>query len=309
MLIALILLAQTDDPVLEELARRQGKNGGWGVPQAEKAPDEPTRRAVDQLLAKLEGSDIDGREEAVVKLAAIGRPAVGQLRRSMESGDAELKARCVEALERIDADVEATAVALLSFMGRGWTHLHVKWKEPMRNGLKWLAQRAGETGCLSEDPKAQCLGTLAFLEEFRRTRRDLMKPAAERMLGRVRLLEPEDPRTIAWQVLVIRAGESAGLGEAARSLERIEERLETKKGAAALAARVLIADHGLRSPGRHRLEALYRMEPSRLDEDELLFARLAVVLGEGWPANSRDWLQRADLWRVVRPPAFGLTFP
>ena len=289
-----VLLVQTDDAVLEDLARRQARSGGWGLPKSGRDPDDATRANVRTQIAALEGPDIEGREAAVTKLAAIGPPAVPQLKRAMETDDAELRARCVDALEQIDSDAEATSGALLEFLSRGWTHLQVKYKETVKRGLQWLHRRQEGSGGLSGDARTHCIAMLALVEAYRLTGSQVLKPACDKALARARSLAPESPADIAWQVTVLRAAERARLGDVKEALDAIESRLETKKGTAAHAARILIADRDARIVGRHRLEAIYRTRPPDLSDDELLFARMAVGVGEGWPPNSREWLERAD---------------
>src|SRR5436190_19100401 len=62
----------------------------------------PAPKDVDMLIAQLGHDDFKIREEASVKLAKIGKPALAPLRQALANGDPEVQSRAEMIIKRIE---------------------------------------------------------------------------------------------------------------------------------------------------------------------------------------------------------------
>jgi hypothetical protein len=118
--------------------------------------------------------------------------------------------------------VSRTALALLAFFSRGYTHRFGSHRRAVRKGLKWLRARADEGGDLApglgpvDRLREQALGTLALVEAYAISREAWLERSAERSL--VSLVEQDlpslsfaPPRVAGWALAALDGAQLAKL--------------------------------------------------------------------------------------------------
>ena len=284
------------------------------------AIDPVTDRAVGRLIEDLSSPSIETRDEAEGRLRGLGLPAIARLQRILQSPDPEIRARSRSVLEYLwkqediqrltrsalshenQPDVEITGLALLCFLGTGYTHLSrdelrnpldpskpLKYGEIVKRGVHWLIQKAESEGAFDPlSPVADAVATLAVLEAYGMTASEPLKESAERAAGRLARLQREGARFCAWKAMALG---SAILGELPGPFESELEQLEkgmaarkeflfTSAGAILNARRTRVRDSNLSG------ELLQSTDQAQTPE-EVLFATLAIFQAGG--AESHAW--------------------
>ncbi len=297
------------------LSRHQLPNGGWGGPTpscrcpdmplpAPPAKDPAIAAKAAPLLAKLGAESPVEREEAGEALMALGDGVIPELAAAGASEDPEVRARAAELVDRLlrrhaTGRVEDSALALLAFLGAGYSHLSKdviggkSTGETIKDGLKYLMARQDAEGRIGEG-RERVLAALALAEAYGLTGSNVLKEPAQRAVAAALAVEGDDAATTAWRALVLRSAEISDLAVKEGSKERLLaqlEKLEGREGAAAelLLGRVLLlrakADPGLALVAE-------RVERERAESPERgFFAALALYTFDG-PDGPR-WKARA----------------
>lgn len=187
----------------------------------------------------------------------------------------------------------ATGLALLPFLGAGYTHQSGPYQAVVQNGLYYLGSKMIVTkrgGDLHQQTMyAQGIATLALCECYGMTRDKSLKPYAKAGIDfilnaqdprgggwRYAPLQPGDTTVTGWQVLALRSGELAGLMVPSPTLGGVEkflDHVQADDGAA----------YGYQSP-----------EPTRTNTSIGLLCRMLL----GWPRGERalvrgvSWLEK-----------------
>lgn len=130
----------------------------------------------------------------------------------------------------IEADTAATGLALLSYLGAGYTHRDGKYRPAIDAGLKWLTSRQKADGDLFTGGSSFAwlyshgIATIALCEAYGMTRDpalrepaqravDFIVAAQHRTLGGWRYVprQESDTSVSGWQMMALKSGELAGL--------------------------------------------------------------------------------------------------
>jgi len=133
-----------------------------------------------------------------------------------------------------NADVAATAMALLPYLGAGQTHLDGEYTDVVMKGLRWLVERQKEDGDL-RDPDgrmyAHAQATIVLCEAYALTGDEQLRLPAQLALNFiVRAQHPEggwryqpkergDTSVVGWQLMALKSGQMAYLYVPARTFE------------------------------------------------------------------------------------------
>ena len=143
---------------------------------------------------------------------------------------------------RLHADTAATGLALLTYLGAGYTHQDEKYRDVVRRGVEWLVKHQQPDGNLSyhgSDPTynperpthyySQGIAAMALCEAYGMTQdRELREPAQKAIDF---IVKSQDPRRGGWRVQA--AGRQRYLGHrlAAHGLEeRPDGRIGSARG-------------------------------------------------------------------------------
>lgn len=126
----------------------------------------------------------------------------------------------------------ATGLALLPFLGAGYTHREGKYQEVVRKGLLFLIEKRGKPSSAglsffvadySDDMYSHGLASLAILEAYSMTRDSWLKGPAQSTLDFIEFAqhpaggwryspkEIGDTSVVGWQVMALKSGKMAGL--------------------------------------------------------------------------------------------------
>jgi hypothetical protein len=323
--IAVALLLQVEGerhPVLDALqflARHQRPDGSWGEPPATCGC--PVRKAVpvcdaavaSHLLRTLGDNDPGERDAAHAALHALGESALPHLRRGEEDPDPEIRARCqdLRSLLEIDpkggSDAELTGLALLAFIGAGYTQLSRdehdgrSFGTVVKSGIRWLLTRQQETGYFdSDDPVADATAALALLEDYGMTAQAHLKEEAQKATDRIAAWKPSDCRGILWKAFALKSAELDELSfpkSASESLDGIED----FQGDLATSSSILvwIFFHKTQKPPRANL--LRVLSPAMIQESETRYVATLAAFQLNGPSGGfwKSWW--ADLRNTVLP--------
>ncbi|MBI2933435.1 MAG: hypothetical protein HYY16_17460 [Planctomycetes bacterium] len=248
--LVLALAQENGPPSLRYLARHQNADGSWGIRMHECAcPDagkreKPKRDPVVEakarpLIEKLGSDDPAERDEAQKALIAFGDAVEPFIEDIEQSPDWEVQGRALIVLRRLAQarsipDVSATSLALLSFLGAGYSHLSrdtfkdICFGTVVKRSLQWLMRAQDATGRIgpSDDPSAtmaHILAATALSEAYGLTDSMLFKEQAQRAIDEVVELQekgygwrpggkaPVDSVTTAWGVLALHSAEKSDL--------------------------------------------------------------------------------------------------
>ena len=119
---------------------------------------------------------------------------------------------------------DATGLALLAFLGAGYTHLEGSYKQPVNAGLTFLV--ASPDNDIEQDVahavsglSLDAIGTLALCESYAMTRDERLKRSAQEAIQRLAQASrpvsgtnpPNDHRTDAWLLMALKSGHAADL--------------------------------------------------------------------------------------------------
>src|SRR5208337_3248814 len=106
-------------------------------------------------------------------------------------------------LGELHADTAATGLALLTYLGAGYTHQDDKYRDVVRRGVEWLLKHQQPDGNLSyqgSDPThfySQGIATMALCETYGMTQdRELREPAQKAIDY---IVKSQDPRRGGWR--------------------------------------------------------------------------------------------------------------
>jgi hypothetical protein len=302
---------------LRYLARHRSPNGSWGQRMASCAcPDEPetpkppadpeTLPRVNSLLAALDHDDFQKREQALQSLIEIGSPAVPRLRETAAKGSAEAQWRARAALRRLSLldtadDVEATGMALVAFLGAGYSPLSreiydgIAFGQVVKEGLEWLIGRMAKDGSFEgATPAAQAWAAVALSEAYGMTASLKLKEPAQRAIDYIADHRAPDARGLLPQGMALKSAELSELTFPRKAAEQIVEALRAKRAAEPAsiftrAAVQLLQIFHFRSKPMLDLTGLPGLDPSRMEMETVYVVGLALFQadgphGPGWKA-------------------------
>lgn len=173
--------------------------------------------------------------------AAVGRALVFLARHQREDGSWSLRQwnrtpDCDETCRGTgcDADVAATAMALLPYLGAGQTHRDGDYAEVVLKGLRWLVERQGKDGDL-RDPDgrmyAHAQAAIVLCEAYALTGDEQLRLPAQLAMNfivraqhqeggwRYQPRERGDTSVVGWQLMALKSGQMAYLYVPARTFE------------------------------------------------------------------------------------------
>ncbi len=152
-----------------------------------------------------------------------------------------------DALGRMKSDSAATGLALLSYLGAGYTHLDEKHRGSVKRGLDWLVRNQKEDGDLFGKAGGTSyarfyshgIATMALCEAYGMTKDpELREPARkavdyilkhqhpERGGWRYRPGEESDTSVTGWQMMALKSAQMAGLDVPDKALKGIDHWLD-----------------------------------------------------------------------------------
>jgi len=311
---ALMLLApqqQGEDLVtlgLRYLSRHQSR-GAWGHrPGSCTCPAEPVSPApaadvavlsrIEELIAELDDDNFQRREQALQNLVAVGTPAVRRLTESVEKGTPEVRWRARAALRAIGAagtseDVETTAMALLAFLGAGFSHLSrdeydgIAFGRVVKDGLRWLVDRQAENGSFEGvGPAAHAWAALALSEAYGMTASQPLQDPAQRAIDWIVSHPARDARGLFYQGMALKSGELSELTFPRDAAERTTAALTLKRADEPASIFIRAGTQVLQIftyKNKRLLDlcGLPGLDPGRMETETVYAVGLALVQGEG----------------------------
>ena len=260
---ALLLLCdwESENPVgtiLAYLLRHQNEDGSWQTPptgcrcyfprpldaRIPVVPDPDTIRRFHLLTPTLGCDSAADRESAQKALYGLGPPAIPLLQDASTHLDPEVRWRCRETLEQhwktdssvrdlfrqaaahdtLDFGLKATSLALLNFLGAGYSQLsRDQWSDTVNLGstyhsghrikkaLRWLLdQQKGDGSFPSPHFLTQAMAALALSEYYGMTVANDLREPAQRAVNFIQTLKSSDPDVLLWKKLVHFSGDLAG---------------------------------------------------------------------------------------------------
>lgn len=318
---ALVLLSspqQGEDLVtqgLRYLARHQAPTGAWGRRQAAcgcpaepPPPDLPSDAAlasrIDGLIAGLDHDDFRRRDQALADLIAVGPAAQPRLRATAAGGSPEAQWRSRKALLRIGVeetseDVEATAMALVAFLGAGFSPLSKdildgrSFGDVVKEGLRWILVRQGADGSFDGATAAgQAWAALALSEAYSLTGSAPAKEPAQKAIDYLVAHSAADPRGVFYQGMALKSAELADLAFPRKSADRkvpmlLARRAEQPASIFLRAATQVLQIFTTRSKQRIDLSGLPGIDPSRMEMETVYVVGLAIFQADG--PDGADW--------------------
>lgn len=302
---------------LDFLARHQRADGSWGERPGNCAcpPEEPG--AVDDatvagLLRNLVGDDPVERESAKTSLQRLGQAALPHLRKAAGDPDPEVRAFCGPLLKRLElatpgaGDAELTGLALLTFLGAGYSTRSRDLRAGRSNGLivqsglDWLRKRQKETGAFDRDPVADTIAALALSEASAMGDVPSWKDEIQAAVDRVAGWEMKESRGLVWKGMALKSAEMSQLTVDQDVAEKNLEALLPRKGDLATAGFTLVSIFVHRAKGDGRVAEVGTLDPSRLETETLYFGDLATFQYDG-PSG--------PLWKAWRKPLKARVLP
>lgn len=292
-------------PALRTLARHQREDGSWGEAPAactcrrETPAGGRDAARIPLLIAALGSDDPAVRDQAQDALRSIGEAALPAIREALQGSDAEVRARCAGLASQLGGcfnpapsgtgDVELTGLALLAFLGAGYTHRSRDWHdgisfgEVIRKGLKRLLARQNETGAFdAKDPVADIIASLALSQAYGMTRSVLLKEGAQRAAERAAAARVEETRGLAWKALAVKSAQLALLEVPHKErLEEIARALQDREDDAAVAATAIASIFAHKTRDAAWVAPLRSLEASSRDPETLYFGTLAMFQADG----------------------------
>jgi hypothetical protein len=309
MIPAFVLALAVQAPAAEEsstysflrfLARHQRADGSWGgQPATCTCPDErkpvPACDAakVAPLLAALGDEDPGLRDSAQKELRALGESALPHLREAARHPDPEVRGRCAvlcRALEleaRGGGDAELTGLALLAFLGAGYSHLSkdefdgLCFGTVVKRGLQWLLARQEESGSIDpEDAAANSVATYALVEAYGMTASQTLREPAQRGVDRLLVAPAGTTRDLVWKGLALKSAELGELTFPRAAYDSLDA-IRLKEGDLAIAGSVMLSILIHKKKGDPRLADLRKLDPAGLETETLHVATSAAFQFDG----------------------------
>jgi len=310
------LPAEGDDAVLSALrylARHQNKNGSWGgsirrctcpvtAPKIDPKdlPDEKTRKKIADLIDRFGEDSIEAREKAQEELRKIGKPATRQLMEALKLDHPETRARCGDLIEEIVrnnrvADLEITALSLITFLGAGYSHLSkdkhdgICFGDVVRRCLQYLLKTQRPDGSFHpKDDVANAIAALAMAEAYGLTGSNLFKDQAQRAVLYFNKVKIRGRKLAAWVAMLSSSATLSGLRPINRTrMKEVEKLLKDGKDVLSRAAYALHLRWTRRKADDGRIGDLLKIETKNIDPNELTFLAGAIILSKG--GGSKEW--------------------
>ncbi len=202
---------------------------------------------------------------------------------------------------QIETPIGATGLALLPFLGAGYTHLQGKYQHTVSNGLAFLQSKMTKTphgGDLQWDTEvgmyAQGIATLALCEAYAMTGDAGLRPSAEEAVRfichaqnaaggwRYKPQQPGDTTITGWQVMALKSAQLSGLSVPPSVNARAQRFLNTMQDAGG--AFYGYASRG-KQPGPTAVGLLLRMYSGWTRQDERLGRGVAYLAYHGPSQN------------------------
>ena len=237
-------------PGLRYLARHQAADGSWEVrppwctcPTDRRAGEDrktvsPER--IQSLVRDLSSDGVDARERAAFQLEELGDAAVPRLKAAKRSADPEVRLRASALLwqstkARPWPAPPPTALAVLAFLGAGYSHLSKDtyddrcFGDVIRNGLRWIIGKQDKDGCIADrrSPRVvfhHAMNALALSEAYGLTGSKRFKHAARKATEFLVAAQARDGAwgysyrsakgdiwVTGWALMAMKSAEEAGL--------------------------------------------------------------------------------------------------
>ena len=186
-------------------------------------------RTIEPLISKLAATDPEEREAAMARILALGEGAIPALEAAAKTDDAEIRGRAEALVCRLQPrapsrTIPATSLALLAFLGAGYSHLSrdkhdgVCFGESVKQALKFLLAAQQADGAIGKGTE-HILATLALSEAYGLTGSALFKEQSQRAVDVLCASQdrdggwgaPCDTITTTWAVMALKSAELAGL--------------------------------------------------------------------------------------------------
>ncbi len=295
------------------LAKHQLKDGSWGGrPEKCACPDVPAPppkapdpEKVAELIRRLGDDDPERRDEAQRELGALGEGALPALKAARDHADLEVRGRCARIAagiaERVrgPGDVETTSLAVLAFLGAGYSQLSkdtydgICYGTVVRDGLKWLMARQDGNGRFDpKDAVANALAALALNEAYGLTGSVYYKDAAQAGATAVERADVKEPRELVWKGMVVVSAELSGVeGKHAGHASAVAEALRKHPALLAGAGRAFVRAHVLKEKDE-RTDEIAKAAPLGLDPETRCLAAMALFAQDGY---------KGDRWKAWSP--------
>jgi hypothetical protein len=218
----------------------------------------------------------------------------------------------------IHSDTAATALALLSFQGAGYTHQQYQYADHVGKGLKFLLDNQRRDGDLyrPEDPASDqnawlyshAIAALALCEAYGMTQDPALKTPAQKAIDfmvasqdkkrggwRYRPGNGTDTSVSGWFMMAFKSGQLAGLNVPADTFDRIENYLDDSQVSKAQPHLYRYNPYAADTP-----EQRHGREPTAV----MTSAGLLMRLYFGWGRNQTQMMDGAD-HLLKHPPAPG----
>jgi hypothetical protein len=220
------VMLEADTPAEQLVARaRPYYDQGERLPIDQQGEGRQRGRRLELILARFDnGRELSGEERSL--LAAFIRQndfGIGQMH----------------------SDTAATGLALLSYLGAGYTHLDDKHRAVVRRGLDWLAQHQKPNGDLFTGGAPYAwfyshgIATIALCEGYGMTRDPELREPAQRAIQfivdsqhptrggwRYKPNQETDTSVSGWQLMALKSAQMAGLDVPQETLDKVEDWLD-----------------------------------------------------------------------------------
>lgn len=210
------------------------------------------------------------------------------------------------------SDTAATGMALLAFLGAGYTHTDGKYRAQVELALDYLVSRQRPSGDLYYRPDGSIepsylwyyshgIASIALCEAYGMTRdRQLQRPAQLALDFIINSQEPQlggwrygpqfgsDTSVSGWQLMALKSGDLAGLNVPKATYQRVTRWLDYAQGAGGNPARYAY---------RPASEQPDQREPSQVMTAEALLMRQYM----GWKRETPSMIDGADWFRTLLP--------
>lgn len=206
----------------------------------------PGRR---EELAKQFGGSTETEQAVELALAFLATQQLSDGRWRLDQWNPDRPAGSSEDLSSLRSDTAATGLALLAFLGAGYTHLDHRYQSVVGSGISWLVGSQQPNGALfrpDTDPDragqiyAHGIASIALCEAYGMTRDPRLREPAERAVEFIlaaqdpvhggwrytkRAEEPQwrresDTSVSGWQLMALKSAEMAGLEVPAQAWQR-----------------------------------------------------------------------------------------
>ena len=295
------------------LARHHLKDGSWGgrpekcaFPDAPAPPPKaPDPEKVAELSRRVGDDDPERRDEAQRELGAMGEGALPALKATRDHADLEVRGRgariAAEIAERARGlgDVETTSLAILAFLGAGYSHISkdtydgICFGTVVREGLAWLMARQDGNGRFDpKDAVANALAALALTEAYGLTGSARYKDAAQAGATAVERADVKEPRELVWKGMVVVSADLSGVeGKHAEQASAIAEALRKHPALLAGAGRAFVRAHVLKEKDE-RTDEIAKAAPLGMDPETRCLAAMALFAQEG---------HKGERWKAWNP--------